>query len=84
MSDQNWDDVYASLTERTALEELLDWDVETVEFLFSAWGLQSSILCKVDDESAIAIMVGCLPAEKNNITQKLEQWLRDNYNINRR
>jgi hypothetical protein len=84
MSGRNWDDVYASLTERTALEELLDWDVETVDFLFSAWALQSSILCSVDDESAIALMVGCLPAEKNNISQKLEQWLRDNYNINRR
>ena len=68
---------------RTSLEECLDWDDLTVDYLVGAWGsLSSHTNVKLDKDTHIALLAAQLPLAKyEKYQKKLEKWLHDNYNM---
>jgi len=76
-----WDHVYAALGARTALEEALDWDDELVDYLMGAWAVQGIAKSQLPQDVLIAMMVGCLPQNKQKYAPVLEKWLQKEYNL---
>jgi len=76
-----WDQVYAVLGARTALEEALDWDHELVDYLVGAWAVLDVTNSSYPKEVVVAMMVGCLPKNKQKYAEILENWLSLEYNL---
>ncbi len=76
-----WDNVYPVLAARTALEEALDWDGDLVDYLLGAWAVQGINHVDLSDDVVIALMVGCLPKNKQKYAKTLENWLKAEYNL---
>jgi hypothetical protein len=73
-----FDAVYSSLSLKTSLEELLDWNEDLVDYLTGAWSTLPA--CKTQSVT-IALYVGQLPPkEYKEYSEKLEKWLLTNYN----
>jgi hypothetical protein len=77
-----WEHVYAILGSRTALEESLDWDIDLVDYLMGAWALLDISKLSLPDDVIIAMMLGCLPKNKQQYAENLEKWLQTEYTIN--
>ena len=74
-----WDTVYAALGARTALEEALDWDTELVDYLVGAWAVLGVAETTLPNDGVVAMMLGCLPKNKQHYAKKLEKWLKIEY-----
>lgn len=73
-----FDAVYSSLSLKTSLEELLNWNEDLVDYLTGAWSTLP--VCKTQS-ATIALYVGQLPPkEYKEYSEKLEKWLLTNYN----
>lgn len=74
----DFDAIYSSLSLRTSLEELLDWNETLVDYLTGAWSTIPA--CKARS-TTVALYVGQLPPkEYKKYSKKLEKWLLINYN----
>ncbi|MBC8408627.1 MAG: hypothetical protein H8E12_07910 [Rhodobacteraceae bacterium] len=74
----DFDAIYSSLSLRTSLEELLDWNEVLVDYLTGAW---STIPACSTRSATITLYVGQLPPkEYKKYSEKLEKWLLINYN----
>ena len=81
--DSKLESMMLALNARTSLEEALDWDYDTIEYLIGAWGgLSRYSNVALDKETHIALLAAQLPQKKyEKYQKKLEKWLHDNYNL---
>ena len=69
-----------AIAARTALEELLEWDEDLVDYLVAAWSM-FPVEEDSDKEFVCALYAAQLPRDKQHFSEKLEQWLLNNYNL---